>query len=301
MKYSFLIGLIFLLTHCTSNSNDVQESLKSPTAIVDTTAPVAIQKVYEEFDRTPSFDELKRKIASNEPLVIHARVPLCDNDNQGITPVSKLLGNGFDLRNNLYWGAKYGVKHYFKSYTDWTLLESIKDVNSNILERLIFHKKHAKGSDVYFIADAYRGDKMKPCLVDFFNATAGRQIESIQVNDQKINISSQADLLIFNGHNGLMDTEVDYIYSKDEKIREVAVIGCVSHSYFKPYLKRTKGYPLLMTTNLMAPEAYVMEAVIESWLNQKRGDQIRVQVGQAYHKFQKCGLGGATRLFQTNW
>jgi len=34
---------------------------------------------------------------------IHVFVALCDNVNQGIVPVSAKLGNGQDIKGNLYW------------------------------------------------------------------------------------------------------------------------------------------------------------------------------------------------------
>ena len=44
------------------------------------------------------------------PVVVHVVVALCDNEHQGIVPVPATLGNGQDPRNNLYWGALYGVR-----------------------------------------------------------------------------------------------------------------------------------------------------------------------------------------------
>ena len=66
-----------------------------------------------------------------------------------------------------------------------------------------------------------------------------------------------------------VDYDIEFIPSKDNVIREASVIGCISHKYFKDHLLVSKGYPILMTTNLMAPEAYVIESVIESWLELK--------------------------------
>ena len=47
---------------------------------------------------------------TQRPLVVHVTVALCDNEHQGIVPVPRAIGNGKDPRNNLYWGADYGVK-----------------------------------------------------------------------------------------------------------------------------------------------------------------------------------------------
>ena len=42
------------------------------------------------------------------------------------------MGNGLDLRNNLYWGAKYGFKNHFKKYTNWKLILSEKNTSNTI-------------------------------------------------------------------------------------------------------------------------------------------------------------------------
>ena len=47
---------------------------------------------------------------SQPPKSIHIIVALCDNEFQGIVPVSDLLGNGREPGTNLYWGALFGVK-----------------------------------------------------------------------------------------------------------------------------------------------------------------------------------------------
>ena len=57
--------------------------------------------------------------AQNTPRTIHVFVALCDNVHQGIVPVPKTLGNGEDPKNNLYWGALYGVKTFFRRSENW--------------------------------------------------------------------------------------------------------------------------------------------------------------------------------------
>ncbi|MDR2238683.1 MAG: hypothetical protein LBE92_21425 [Chryseobacterium sp.] len=50
---------------------------------------------------------------------IHVLVALCDNKYQGIVPVPEKIGNGQDPDQNLYWGAAYGVRTYFKKSKEW--------------------------------------------------------------------------------------------------------------------------------------------------------------------------------------
>ena len=243
-----------------------------------------------------SFKALKVKKSKKEKLVVHVFVPLCDNEHQGIVPVSKILGNGLDLRNNLYWGALYGVKTHLKRSKNWKLIYSKKDISEVVLERVVF-----KRANVYIVADAYRGDKMKETLLDYFDAIAGVKSGTVKLKKGSLSLYKDADLTIFNGHNGLMDYTVKSAKSRDNKTRETAVIGCKSYHYFKSNLAISKAYPLVTTTNYMAPEAYVLEAIVNAWARLASAESIKKSAGKAYHKYQKCGLRGATRLFQAGW
>ena len=238
-------------------------------------------------DRQKILARLKQKTAEGKPLVAHILVPLCDNDNQGIVPVSETLGNGMDTRSNLYWGALYGIKTHLKKSKDWIFLKSILHPNEDVLERVIFKKKFSAGHEVILIADAYRGDRMKACLQDFFAATAGKKEENLFIENNRINIYTQADLIGFNGHNGLMDVEVDIPHKENESFQDAAIIGCISHDYFIEPLKKSGAYPLITTTGLMAPEAYVFEGILNSWGALQEEKSVHSQAARAYQKYQK--------------
>ncbi len=295
------LTLFCFITCSCSTENTAKVSNAPDTLNIQKEVEQQANKTYTTFERQDNVQKLKAKIDKGTPITIHLLVPLCDNKNQGIVPVSRKLGNGRDLRNNLYWGAMYGIKNYFKNKSSWTFIRSSKNIDNNILERIILYREYPNKAKTYLIADAYRGDKMKACLADFLNSVAGIVKEEIIIEEDTIKLGSHADLLVFNGHNGLMDYEMEFVETADEKVRDVAVIGCVSHKYFVDHLKHAKGYPLLMTTNLMTPEAYVANSLIDSWIMLKEENEIKEAIGKSYHKYQKCGLKGASRLFRTGW
>lgn len=303
-----LLLVLLLASSCTPeptapNANNLLKEARSASKTLDS-LPIATSPAIQPllpFDRSPSHERLKEKITQGKPLVVHLSIPLCDNAHQGIVPVSEQLGNGLDLRHNLYWGAKYGFKNYFKRYTDWKLVKAEQAPNDVILERVVFQKELASGSTIWIVADAYRGDQMKACLETYLAALSGNLSETVLVEKEEINLHSQADLLIFNGHNGLMDYGLAPILSKDQQQREAAVIGCISEEYFRPHLMAAKAYPVLLTTGYMAPEAYVLEGLIETWMAGKHCSAIRTAAGAAYQRFHKCGLKGALNLFSYDW
>lgn len=90
--------------------------------------------------------DLRAAFEDERPVLIYVIVALCDNEHQGIVPVSKTLGNGNDPQHNLYWGAGYGVKTFLRKSTGWQLVTSSVDLDTNVPERYVFKRKDR---DVY--------------------------------------------------------------------------------------------------------------------------------------------------------
>ena len=231
--------------------------------------------------------------------VIHVFVALCDNENQGIVPVPKSIGNGQDPHQNLYWGCGYGVRTWFNRDSDWQKLKVNSQPEAPILERCVY--KH-KTKDVYLVADAYDGAHIKKATQEFLMASAGGNKGSISTEKGTIKTGGGADLVAYVGHNGLMDFSLDaFPKAKDTKTRQAIILACISKSYFKPALKSSGAKPLVWTTGLMAPEAYTLGAAIKGWVNQETDAQVRERAAQAYHQYQKCGINGARNLLVTGW
>lgn len=303
MKTNFII----LLAFCTILSCESQSQLQDSLSLkgVDSVETVTIAEIvpeFLEFDRTEINQELQNKIDNNIPLVAHVLVPLCDNENQGIVPTTASLGNGQSLKSNLYWATSNGMKRYFKEKTDWKMLKSeIYHKDSTILERVTFKKNFENGAQVYLIADAYRGDRMEDCLIDFFQSLSGELNDTVFLENDTILINAKADLVAFNGHNGLMDMYVEEFQNTDNIQKDAVVIACSSMYDFNERLKLLRAYPLVMTTNLLYPGAFVMEGVINNWALMKTDEEIRLSAGDAYNRVKQCGVNGARNLFSTGW
>jgi hypothetical protein len=241
--------------------------------------------------------------AQDTARVIHVFVALADNQHQGIVPVPAKLGNGEDPAGNLYWGAAYGVKTFFRLSADWELISSGRGPKAAILERCVF--KHRKDS-VYLVADAYEGSKIREAVSDFLSAAAGLNQESVPVKGlasrSSVMAGGASDLVAYVGHDAFMDFQISPIAGKSKQNPRAAIIlACASKAYFAPYLKEAGASPLLWTTGLMAPEAYTLKAALDGWIAREGGDSIRQRAAQAYAKYQKCGLPAAQKLFATGW
>jgi hypothetical protein len=114
-----------------------------------------------------------------------------------------------------------------------------------------------------------------------------------------LHAGGHAHLLAYVGHNGLMEfslTSPNVDDSRNEP-RSSVVLACASKEYFLDHLGATRLHPLLLTTGLMAPEAYTLEAVIRAWVGNGSTAQVVEAAAQAYDRYQKCGIGAARRLF----
>lgn len=240
--------------------------------------------------------------AQTVPRTVHAFVALADNEHQGIVPVPARLGNGLDPVHNLYWGAAAGVKTFFTRSAEWSLLECSPKPKPQVLERCIF--KHRQ-SDVYLVADAYRGDEIRQTILDFFNAAAGATSETIALTGagpHTLSASGGANLVVYVGHDGLMDFRLPVIpRQKNEAHRDAIILACASKQFFAEALKSSGAYPLLWTTNLMAPEAYTLKSALDGWIAGESNDKVHERAAVAYDKYQKCGLRGSRKLFATGW
>jgi hypothetical protein len=231
-----------------------------------------------------------------KPLVVHVLVALCDNDHQGIVPVPRAIGNGQDPRNNLYWGADFGVKSWLLRHEHWTKVAfSGPEKPRQVLERFVA-RKVIGGRIVYIVADAWDGAAIRTTTDELLAAAAGLHRATLTATDGTLlGIGGAADIVAYIGHDGLMDfrTSAPATRGSGSHPRSI-VLACASRQYFEPLLRETGSAPLLLTTNLMAPEAYTLTAAIAAHV---RGEDVREAAARAYDAHQSCGIRGARRLF----
>jgi len=237
--------------------------------------------------------------------VVHVFVVLADNEHQGIVPVPEALGNGRDPNGNLYWGAQYGVRTFLARSPHWRSLpvDQPGEVDGPVLRRALFR---IAGDDpvVYVLAEAYDGQKMAAALSDFLEAAAGMSAATFRIPSQGkpsyMQAAGSADLVCFVGHNGLMDAPLEsYPANRGQPTPFGAVVlACKSRDYFAEPLRQANCPALVLTTGLMAPEAYTLDAIIRSWAAGETPQTIRKKAAEAYCQYQKdCTRAAAERIF----
>jgi hypothetical protein len=210
-------------------------------------------------------------------------VALADNKSQGIVPVPAKIGNGEDPENNLYWGNSEGLKGYFDHSHRWKLIAR-NDIAKGDILRTRTYRHVDRGATLF--ASAYRGSAIKRCLSDYETAVQ----------------SGTYDLVVFIGHNGLMDFNLPQPAKsrRHGKRPDCVVLCCKSESYFKTRLTDAGGRPAVLTTQLMYPGAFILGAISETWLAGGKLSALRESAGGAYAANQKIsrrsGVGVFARL-----
>ncbi|MBW2699520.1 MAG: hypothetical protein JRF33_01765 [Deltaproteobacteria bacterium] len=246
---------------------------------------------------------MQADIDAGKPLVAHVIVALCDNVHQGIVPVKPFLGNGEDFKNNLYWGALYGVKRFLKNSGGWKQLSHTGKMPQGVLDRIVLVKKikrNGKLVEAYVVAEAWQGSLIKEATGRFLNLAAGHDAQKLTLQNTKIiEAGGLAHLIAYIGHDGLMefDAPVQPEGKSGMAARSAIVLACMSKQYFKPLLDKAGAHALTLTTNLMPPEAYTLDATLKAWFEGKNARQSREAGNRAFVKYQKCSIRAARRLF----
>jgi hypothetical protein len=246
-------------------------------------------------------------LALGNPIVIQASVALADNKHQWIAPVPAAIGNGQDARTNLYWGARYGLRTYLIRDGGWKKVATFIPSDKRILERVVLKRsfpRNGRTVPVYLVADAWDGRYIEATIRQFLAYNAGRDTVEVELDGGVIRAGGRAHLIVYIGHNALMDyagiknrTVSDPITVSDNPDNDAVVLACKSKSYFLPRLEKAGASPLVLTTGLMAPEAYSLHAAIEQWVAGESAVRVRKAAAAGYNRYQKTGSKAAERLF----
>lgn len=214
-------------------------------------------------------------------------IALCDNQSQGIAPVPARIGNGLDPEENLYWGCTEGFAAVFSQSKQWRLTRRSDSGTTAIVLRERHYQHHERAVMLY--AFAYRGDCIRQCLVDFEQAVLLRKY----------------DLIVYIGHNGLMDFKLPLplkslpgaVPMAARGIPDCMVLCCKSDEYFRERIRQLGGTPVLLTTQFMYPGAFILSAALDAWLTKNDGRALRNAAAQAYARNQGISLRAARGVF----
>lgn len=220
-----------------------------------------------------------------EPVEIEVFVPLCDGAQLDCGRGG--AGDPRSLEANLYWGAAFGAER-FLSRAPGFRVRSRRDGTpvSRVLRELVIERAAAKGERLVRLSlRAYAGDRIDDALEDFLRAAAG---------------GSSADLVVWAGHDRLMDRAPPELQALSGATpRPVAVLACMSEQYFGPVLRSLGARPVVLTRTMMAPEAYLLEALAATVARHgpTEAGRLRTALVDAYARYQRITPRAAGTVF----
>lgn len=244
---------------------------------------------------------------NNAVPVVHVFVALVDRQHQGIIATNAALENGQSPTTNQYWGARFGLYTFLRQSAGWTCLSSpggdFPVPSKRVLVRAVFRQAE---TGMLLVADAYDGRFIREAIRDFLQPPVALPI-CIRKADRGVYTLrhlERANLRVYVGHNGLMDFSLPLANgtaknSAPIRAADAMVIACKSRQFFKRYLNAAKLNPVLLTTGLLAPEGYTVEAAVRAWARRKSPTQIRLATAASYAQYQHLSFRGAEKLFST--
>lgn len=216
-----------------------------------------------------------------QTLRVSVFVPLCDG--AALSCGGGGLGDPHEPAHNLYWGAQYGNDRMLRRHPEWTLTSSAGAVDRcRLATRTYARAARAGETAVEVELHAYDGTCMAEALDAFLRASGGE---------------TRAQLVVWAGHDGLMDLDAPRL-PRGTGVATVA-LACLSNRYMAPAVRAAGGRPLVMTDSLMAPEGYLLLALLHeaarSGVDAPR--RHHEALSRAYATFQHIPLPAARRVF----
>ncbi|MDP2346019.1 MAG: hypothetical protein Q8O67_34085 [Deltaproteobacteria bacterium] len=219
------------------------------------------------------------------PLDVTVVVPLCDGTK--LACGRGVAGDPRSLEGNLYWGAMYGAERFLAKAKGFRVLNrtDAPDPQRPGLLRVVVIERAPIGREraVRLTLEAWDGAQIDAALAAFFAAAR----------------APSSDLLVWAGHDRIMDVAAPSGLSGATSSKPVAVLACESERYFGPALAAAGARPVALTRTFMAPEAYLLEALASSVARNGVEDrvQLRASLIEAYAKFQRISPKAASSVF----
>ena len=249
----------------------------------------------------PASSATHDRVKASGRLVVHVLVPLCDNDQ--VDCGSARAGDPDDLQHNLYWGAIFGHKRHFSRKTSPFEKVGVEKGSGALLERAVF-RKQVKGKPwgrtddvtLWVVLDGTRGDAIDGVIDRLYQEAEHGAVVKVRVGEEQVALP--VDVVGYAGHNRMMDGKKPPARTQaDGAPIPSFVMACHSTSYFEKPLAERGSSLLVGTRALMAPEGYVVEAIVLGLAEDASPRELRRRAVAAYAKYQSIEEKTAGRIF----
>ncbi len=247
------------------------------------------------------YDRVADDIKAGRPLVVHAHVPLCDNDI--IRCGGHGLGDGDSPRTNLYWSTSGGFKGWFgRKKSGWKRVARSAHEHEDILEVIVWKRRFRpdrawrdrgveNAFDVYVVAYAWRGQAIVKAMDSYAADLFGATPRLVKLDDgSELRAGGAAQIVAYVGHNGWMDV-TGYRWPKPAKKGEARpkgtiAVACITADYIAADVSDHDRVPLLMTKTLLFAGAHGFEGAVSAFARAKSLARIRRAAATSYARGQ---------------
>lgn len=258
-------------------------------------APAAEQPWHAEAPK------VMQDLRAGRPLVVEVKVALCNNAQ--IDCGATWAGQPARPATNLYWGAIFGARRFLERKNSGWARVSLEQGPAPVLERAVFRRSIASTAfglqggtlEQIVVLEAYHGAHIAQALRDFaLRAQSGGTVEYI---DADVTREVPVHVAAYVGHNGLMDGLTLPPVAASNRAVPAFVLACASEPYFTGWLREVGSRPLVMTRALMAPEGYVLAAILDGLASSEPSRGLRRRAVAAYARWQRSSEKDAGRVF----
>jgi len=245
-------------------------------------------------------------LRSGHPLVVRVVVPLCSNEQ--IWCGADFAGQPGKPATNLYWGAIFGARRFLeRKRSVWSRVE-LSSGDETVLERAVYRRQvpashwglsRPEPVEQIAVLEAVHGARIDDAVRRFWHtATRGGEVSFQDAGQQR---TARVHVMGYAGHNRLMDGIAfpPRLPDASTPARPVPsfVLACNSEGYFTRPLSSAGSTPLVMTRTLMAPEGYVVDAVLRGLGENDSPTALRRRAIRAYAAWQRIPERQAGHVF----
>jgi hypothetical protein len=259
--------------------------------------------------RTPWTDALPTiyaDVRAGLPFVTLVIVPLCNNAQ--IACGGGKAGDPSALDGNLYWGRGFGVRRFLDVMPKTWERIATRGANGHVLEEVVYRRYVSskfwdRGSDrtpveQLLVLRAVHGDEIDRAVDDFMALAEHGGYATFREQAQTHERRVLVHVVGYAGHNRLMDgKKLAQGRQNNPAATPSFVLACRSDAYFSSALRAVGSEPLVMTRDLMAPEGYVIEALVRALGDRVSESMLRARVVSAYAEWQRIPERTASLIF----
>jgi hypothetical protein len=221
-------------------------------------------------------DRVVEDLAAGRPLVVQIHAPLCEASI--LRCGNARLGDGDNPASNLYWSTTPGFGAWFKRRGGgWKKLvdQAAGDTyDPDVLAQVVYRRTirtprawRERGAPerypLYLVVAGWRGSAIDRALAAYARELSGQGARTIALGDgTTIDAGGAAQLVVYSGHNRLMDVDhFDWPAPAERPIGTIA-IACLTQDYMADDVPAPTRVPLLMTRDFLFANAAPVEGAV---------------------------------------